>query len=435
MKTPSTGRLGPAKAKALTDAGIRALKPKHTRYEVPDRGDGSERGLCVIVQPSGARSWAVRYRMGGRARKLTIGNYPAVSLATARKQAAIAKGAIAVGRDPGVEKIAKRRAEARGSGELSKASPFGVVAEAYIAKHVERNTRPKTQRQVRWLLGKFTKSWARRPIGEISRVDVHRVLDLMLNSGERVAANRALAVLKALFNWCRERGILDISPIDRMKPPGGNEQERERVLDLVEMMAVWRTCDQLREPYGSAIKLLCLLGARRREISEMEWSELDLDQGIWELPASRSKNKRTHVLPLPALARAILRAMPHLHGARHVFTHDGAGPATNYDYAKQRLDALLPPMRHWTFHDLRRSFATHAAAFTAPHVIEETLGHVTGTISKLARRYNRRSYQPEMLTALETWATRLAGANLSELEGERASGEGAAQIQPGRVAL
>src|SRR5665213_450140 len=147
--------------KALTALAVDKAKPGPARREIPD---GLLAGLYLVVQPSGAKSWAVRYRHGGRPRKLTIGAYPGIDLGPARELARKALVAVAGGNDPGAEKQAARRAPVSRAREL-----FATVADGYVERYAKVNTRPATWREMKRILDKeVVPAWRGKTVGEIS---------------------------------------------------------------------------------------------------------------------------------------------------------------------------------------------------------------------------------------------------------------------------
>jgi len=166
----------------LTVKTVEAVRPGADRREVPD---GLMPGLYLIVQPSGARSWAVRYRHQGIPRKHTLGRYPAVDLKAARTLAGKALRAVAEGRDPGREKIAARAA---------KADSVDRIVEEFLERHVRRSNRPRTAQETERLLRQHAlPRWRGRVVREITRRDVLDVLDRVVDGGAPIAANRVLA--------------------------------------------------------------------------------------------------------------------------------------------------------------------------------------------------------------------------------------------------
>jgi len=389
-------------AKELTAVAISKMKPGAVRLEIPD---GRIAGLYFIIQPSGKRSWAVRYRFGGKPIKLTIGAYPAIDLKTAREKAGAAKGKVETGIDPGAEKKAHK------SAVVIPASDFiEKVAARFISQHAKRNLRIRSAYEIgRLLENEIVSPWRGRRLSQINRGDIHELLDAIIERGSPVMANRALSVLRTLCGWAIDRGIIEANPCALVKPPTA-ETPRDRVLSDVELAAVWRASDGLDPPYGAFVKLLILTGQRRTEVAGVTWQEIDLDAKVWALPAARAKNNREHTVPLSDAAIDIIRALPRIAESSFVFTLSGRRPICAYQLIKNRVDALMPPIPHWTFHDLRRTFATGCARLgIGVHVVEAALNHRSGSIKGVAAIYNRYSYDPEKRAAMDVWAWHIAG--------------------------
>jgi integrase len=158
-------------------------------------------------------------------------------------------------------------------------------------------------------------------------------------------------------------------------------------------------------PYGHVVRLLILTGARRAEVTRLEWRELDLEAAKWTLPAVRAKNKRQHDMLLSVAAVEILKGAPRISGSEFVFSFDGKKPLAG-DLIKTRIDENLPDdMEEWRLHDLRRTFASGLARLGTPiHVVEKLLNHVGGSLSGIAGVYNRHySYVDEQRSAVEAW--------------------------------
>ncbi len=389
-------------AKALTQLAIDSIKPAASRREVPD---GKISGLFLVVQPSGARSWAVRYRFNGAPRKFTIGGYPGVDLPTARNRAREALGAVASGIDPAAEKQAAKaatKAASKGRSDLVER-----VIEDFIRLYAKPNTRD--WRETERMLAEFGTAWKGRAIADIGKPDIHRVLDAIVARGAPVGANRKFAQLRKMCAWAVSRGILEKNPCTDIERPS-SEEARDRVLDADELRLVWRCADGLGFPFGPIVKLLILTGARRSEIGGMEWRELDLEKGLWTLPAARSKNHRALQLPLSSEAMAIVKSLPKFHGSKFLFS-PGATAPSGFSVAKKRLDRLITDsnggaaIQPWILHDLRRSTASGLASLGVNlAVIERVLNHVSGSFGGVAGIYQRHSFADEMRAALDTWA-------------------------------
>jgi integrase len=378
----------------LTIRSVEAMKPRLVRQEIPD---SFLPGLYLVVQPSGGKAWAVRYRHNGATRKLTLGSYPAIDLKAARGLGAKALRAVAEGRDPAREKIAARTA---------KADSVEHVVEEFLERHVRRSNRPRTVQGTERLLRQHVlPHWRGRLIHEITRRDVLDILDRVVDGGAPIAANRVHAAIRKFFNWCVARDILGVSPCAGVKAPSA-ERARDRVLSDDEMHLVWGAAEKLGGTFGPLVKLLALTGQRRDEVARMRWDELDLDAHLWTLPPARTKNNRPHEIPLSKAALIVLHNVPRIAGSPFVFaTNGGASPVSGYSEGKRRLDALLPAdMPAWRLHDLRRSCASGLArlGINLP-VIEKVLNHSSGSFAGIVGVYQKHSFADEKRQALEAW--------------------------------
>ena len=375
---------------SLTDISIRSLKvdPKD-RYEV---FDVKVPGFGVRVFPSGIKSFVLLYRTNGRPRRLTLGRYPVLSLAEARKLAQAALNRVAHGIDPQHEKDAARRAG------------FEVAVESFLNLHCRRYNRPNTARETaRILASTFVKRWGRRDLTDIRRVDVMTVLDNLVEHGKPIAANQSLAAIRKFFNWAVERGLIEVSPCMGIKAPAP-KHSRDRVLSDDELAAIWRSAKVVGYPFGCIVQLLILTAQRRGEVTGMRWSDIDLGASSWSIPAARTKSNRAQTLPLSPATSALISSMPQFDDDR-VFPAQGESAQTfsGFSKSKRRLDALAG-VSDWTLHDLRRTAATGMAKLgVTPHVVERILNHTTGTLGGVAGVYNRFGYLPEMRDALGRW--------------------------------
>ena len=353
----------------------------------------------------------MRYRFAGTPKKLTIGPYPAIDLAVVRRRAQEALGALAGGIDPAGVKRASKVAARAGEAAHDRLSD---VAGDFIEKHAKRKNgaiwAAETERLLRVEI--LPKLGAKR-IGDVSRVDVHNILDDVIDRGSPVTANRVLAVLRKLYNWSIERGVVMVSPVDRIKAPTV-ENSRDRVLSNDEIRSVWQAFERIGWPFGAVGQLLLLTGARRTEVAASRWSEFDTAARSWTIAAERSKNGIAHTIPLSDKALEILSTLPHIASkSGFVFTTNGRVAVRGFSSAKKCVDAAIVTangarIAPWTFHDLRRSAASGMASIgIAPHVVEAVLNHRSGTIKGVAKVYNRYSYATEKRAALDAWARRL----------------------------
>jgi integrase len=395
-------------AKALTTKAVEALQAGSSRIEVPD---GLLPGLYLVVQPTGRKSWAVRYRSSGQTRKLTLGPWPTIDLGSARELARKSLRAAAEGGDPAGDKQAARNASPPTRDLIE-----NVVAD-FIARHIEANLRVSTGREMaRLLTVNVVPRWKGRRIQEIERKDLVSLLDEMISRGGPVSANRTLAVARRLFGWAIERGLLEDSPCNRIKAPT-TERSRDRVLRNEEIKALWRACETIGWPFGPLVQLLLLTGQRREEVAGMRWSELDLTRKLWILPQGRVKNGRGHEVPLSDEALAVLQQLPRVVAPTDlVFSTNHNRPVSGFSRAKRRLDEAITAelnrervstgngLTAWRNHDLRRTVATGMAKLGVDlPVVEKILNHTSGSFGGVAGIYQRHSFAEEKREALNAW--------------------------------
>jgi integrase len=385
----------------LTDLFVDRVKP-------PAKGrdayfDASTPGLALRVTPSGAKSWCLFYRLNGRQRLFTIGPYPPIKPAQARREAQTAFDRVQEGFDPADEKRARRDMR---TPELD---TFGAVAHDYLERHLRANRRPSTYAEAkRDLDHDALPKWRMRPIASIGDGDVIKLIDAIVARGAGVMANRTLARLRALFRWAVQKKRLKVSPADGIRLPT-EERARDRVLNDDELRWFWKACVEIGPPFGPLCRLLLLTAQRRDEVGAMTWAEIDLHKKTWVIPRHRSKNDREHEVQLSAAAMAVLQSIARTTGDGLVFTTTGATPVSGFSKAKARLDAAMLAQKgaaipEWTLHDLRRTATSGMARLNfPPHVVDKILNHAGGTISGVAAVYNRHAYLDERRAALEAW--------------------------------
>jgi integrase len=379
----------------LTTKFIENVKPAVHRREIPDSGC---RGLYLVVQPTGRKAWAVRYRHQGVPRKLTLDS--ALSLAAARQAATAALRELERGNDPAALKF-----DAEAKAEKAAADRAGDtvdnLAARFIEQHAKKKTRQNSWRQALHVFDDIVLPvWRGRVVHDIARRDIRELVERVAED-RPVMANRTLAHLSKFFAWLCQRDVIPASPCVGVVRPA-EEKARERVLDDAEIRRLWLACDAIGGPAGSCIKLLLLTGQRRGEIAHLKWSEVK--GNTIELPAERMKAKQAHVVPLSTQAAAIIASMPRI--GDYVF---GASPITGFHRIKHRLDAHMGDTKPWVVHDLRRTCASGMAkiGIQVP-TIEKTLAHRSGTFRGVVGTYQRHTFVPEMSAALQRWADHVA---------------------------
>jgi integrase len=343
--------------------------------------------------PEGRRDWLLRYRPRRQAQKaVAIGAYPAVSLSKARQRA----GEIVAAAKCGIDLVAveERQAEARRAA-LAKARPLSEIANAYLerVKHLRswRSIESHTRCHIIPKLGN-------KCVGEVTRADVVDFLDYLdREHGLRHQINRCRATLRAIFAYAIERELIAVNPVNGVSKRKV-EIPRDRTLADNELRAFWQATNKLPELPRAYFRVILLTGARRNEVREMAWSELDLDSGLWQLPAERNKSARPFEIPLSAPVVKTLRTLPRI--GTMVFSLDGKRPmAVNQLMERLRSDAGLPDVR---LHDLRRTFRTGLARLGVSfEIAERCLNHA---IPSLQAVYDRYDYSREKRAALTLWA-------------------------------
>ena len=392
--------------KLLTALAVKNLKPRARRYSVPV---GGARNLHVDVTPSGHKSWAVFFRMKGdpKLRKLTIDHIPITALAEARQAAAAAWVEIERGVNPAAK---KRQAKAT---KAAAVTVTGDTVERYVAQfirdHVDKKTGAANQVQARHVFGDMVlPRWRGRPMGSITRKHVRELLR-DIAADRPVMANRAQSHISKFFKWALAEDIIEVSPAFGVERPT-REVARDRMLSDDEIRSLWKATGTLPQPFGAIYRLLLLSGCRRQEIGEMRWTELDLTNRTFTIPATRSKAKTVTVLPLGPMAWEIIEAQPRILDVDYVWGRRRSG----FAHIKDRLDELMKTASDWRTHDIRRtSRSLMSRAGVQPDVAERAIGHSVGTV--VSRTYDRFEYLNEKRACFAT-LERLIGTIINTSE-------------------
>ena len=371
--------------------------------------DGKIPGFGVRVTAKGVKSFYLTYRYKGRSRRMALGRYPFTGLAKARTDAHAAIVQLGNGADPQGEKAQRRASDT-----------FSDALEAFVETYCKRHNRPSTAAETEKLLRcYFLPTWRRRAVPDIDKSDIVDVLDEIMERGKPSAARHAFAAVRKFFNWCVEQGFMELSPCAGLKPPA-RHNSRERVLTDDELARFWKHTEGSRDTAYVVMRLLLLTAQRCSEVCGMAWDEVNMEELVWTIPGTRTKNHKPHAVPLTRTAVAILASVPRTQNPL-VFPARGKPHQSYAGYTKPKkaLDEAAS-LCEWTLHDLRRTAATGMARLAVPpHVVERILNHVSGTFSGVAGVYNRFQYLPEMREALMAWERRILA-----LPGSPVSGRG-----------
>ena len=400
----------------LTDRSIEALRPKVTRYEAWDE---ARAGFGVRVTPRGVKSFVWVYHFDGRPRRLTFGTYPCLSLAGAGVRLAKAKDLLAKGIDPGSRAVAERDADRR-------AETVDKLVASYLDRYAKLRKRSAFEDE-RILRKDVLSRWATRKAKDITRRDIVRLLNEIVDRGAPIQANRTLTILRRMFKFAVGQAILEISPCDQVERPSA-ENERNRVLDEEEIRLLWRALETASmEPNARRIlRMMLVTGQRKGEVMGIHEQEIDHEKRLWILPTSRAKNGREHLIPLSATALRILaeagpneagylfpsklagepyRGQSIDHATRHLFDLRPISKARKQPSRKIAAPPLAGIMERFTPHDLRRTVATRMRELGISRGdVKMVLNHVETDVTA---RYDRYDGLAEKRRALDLWAKRL----------------------------
>ena len=377
-------------ARALTDAEVRNLKPEAGRRVVVY--DAKARGLCLRITPS-TKSWSFIYRPRGslKQRRYTIGDYPAWSLTEARDKALALRHAVQDGGDPVTERKRKREM-----------LTLAALAERFISKHAKPRLRT-WQKYESLLRVHVLPVVGERHAEEVTRAEFANLLDKVAERAP-IAANRTQNTLSSLYGWAVSEGLAASNPMTGLRPRA-EEIVKDRVLSEDEIRAFWAATTSIPAGYRDALRLILLTGQRPGECAGIAAEELDVERRLWTIPASRSKNKRSHLVPLVGEAREIvLRVAEGKRKGALLATPRGRAPSV-VDLAKafERVRDGGVFEAPATAHDLRRTAATVMARLEIDRL---TLAYVLNHAS-LTRRtvtgstYDQHDYLPQKRRALE----------------------------------
>jgi integrase len=384
----------------FTDTYIKSLKPSAKRYE-----EYEGEGFGIRVTPKGVKSWIYRYKMDGKTDKITLGHYPNLSLANAKKCFLELREQRRDGQNPKIL-IQKQEAdkEKRKGNTVKK-----LVLEWYSGYVVKERKRPETiKKQIE---GDIIPLLGNKDLDELRTIDITHALDTIVNRGAPVHANRVLSSLKQVFNYAVSRGRLQQNPAAgiRAKDIGGSEKPCERFLSIEEIKTLWHFLDsdktQMAPQTKIAIKLILLTGVRTGELRLAQWSEFDFEQSLWTIPVDHGKAGIVVKIHLSSQVKNLLIELKSISQSCYVLSGiEAHNPLTENTLPRaiKRIQQRVG-IPNWTAHDLRRTFATQLgeALRIDPVVIEKCLGH---KMPRIMATYNRNEMLYERKEALDAWA-------------------------------
>lgn len=363
---------------ALTDAGIKALKPRAARYIVSDG-----RGLSLDILPSGKMSWHYRYRLEGKYGKVNLGRYPDLSLKAARGKRDELAGLVAIGKNSALE-AQERRA---GKSNNPTVREFG---ERYYKEQVVRNWKdPKTVR--RYLDNEIFPTLGEKVLKDISALDVQGLVYRKRDNGRIAAAIQLRMVIKQIFDYAIETRLVTINPAAMVATRYiGKARKRARVLTPKEIRLYLHTIYQsnIRRQFKLALHIILLTLSRKSELLLARWEHVNFEAGEWLIPEENAKTGKPHIVYLSTQVAGMFQELKALAGDSELvmpgrgslirpFAKNALNKALEgLTFASKTLDGQTIAMDPLTIHDLRRTGATLLTEHGFNRdVIEKALSH------------------------------------------------------------
>ncbi len=389
---------------ALSDTQIRKAKATTKPYKLAD-----ERGLFLLVTPSGGKLWRWKYRADGKEKLMSFGVYPDVPLAAARERHQTARQLLASGTDP-MEQRKDEKAAAKTSAENS----FQAVAMLWLEHWREGVTPRHADDTERRMSANILPCLGARPVAQIEAPELVAMVKTIEQRGAREIAKRALETTGQIFRYAIAHGYAkrnpaaEIKPRDVLKPTQRVNFARvdgKELGDLLRAMEVYRGAPITR----LAMKLLALTFVRTSELIEAEWQEFELEgkEPLWRIPAERMKMKTPHIVPLSRQAVEVLRMIHGLTGhGELVFPGDRnpEQPMSNNTLLKA-LERMGYKGKH-TGHGFRGVASTtlHEHGYNHEH-IELQLAHTPR--NAVSASYNHALYLKQRASMMQDWANHL----------------------------
>ncbi|HUF41905.1 MAG TPA: integrase arm-type DNA-binding domain-containing protein [Verrucomicrobiae bacterium] len=394
----------------LTDTAIRAAKPQAKPFKLFDGG-----GLHLLVNPAGGKWWRWKYRFGGKAKLLSFGVYPDVSLKTAREKRDEARKQLAAGIDPGEARKAEKVAQAG-------AESFKAIAREWHAKfspgwvpsHGDRILRRLEKDVFPWL--------GKRPIAEIKAPELLSMLRRIESRGALETTHRAMQNCGQVFRYAVATGRAERDPTGDLRGalPPAKEKHHASIIEPKRIAELLRVIDAYQGYFVTkcALRLAPLVFVRPGELRGAQWPEIDLEKAEWRIPGERMKMREQHIVPLARQAVEICQELEPL--TNRVFPSRPDAPRFVFPSARTHErpmseNAVLAALRRMgytkeemTGHGFRSMASTllHEQGWNH-QAIERQLAHAERNAVSAA--YNFAEHLPERRKMMQAWADYLAG--------------------------
>ncbi len=405
------------KINKFTDVMVKNLQPSEKLREYTEGN-----GFCLRVTPKGKKAWVYRYKINYQSKRFTVGYYPSLSIAEARKAVSDAGVLKDKGIDPAQDK--KDREEAEAKEQAKEKLTIEWLANDFYTGYIEKNR--KVPGQIKQQIdADIIPALGQYKIDEITTLQITQALKTIVARGANVHANKVLSTIKQMFTYAVSMGVTERHPaiLIKSKNIGGDEQPKKRKLSLQEIKLIWQWLGinknhRLHPATVLALKILLLTGARSGELRLAEWSEIDFDNSMWTIPANKYKTGVEHKVYLTEFTIQHLKELKDLSDddCKWVLPSPKENTKPLTDKALPRavkriegrikdIDGKLLIAEPWTPHDLRRTFRTQLGELgVLPHIAEKTLGHKP---PKIEGTYDTGEYLPERKKALQQWSDKI----------------------------
>jgi len=387
----------------LTDAALKALRPKEKIYKVADRD-----GMYVRVMPSGQISFRLDYRLNGRRETVYLGKYgrDGISLARARELCLDARRAIREGRSPAIEKQREKR-------RLKEAKSFGEFGEKWLVNAPMADSTRAMRRAI--FERELLPVWRNRLLTEITPDDLRAHCAKIVERGAPATAIHVRDILKQIYGFAILHGERVPNPADEVGPAAiATFAPRDRALSPTEIRIMLKQLEHVPTlpTIRLGMKLYLLTMVRKSELQDAVWDEVDFENAVWTIPKERMKRSKAHNVYLSRQALDIMIALKTCAGnSRYLLPsrYDADAPMSRatfnrvtYSVVEQAKKEGLP-LEPFTVHDLRRTGSTllNELGFNSDW-IEKCLAHEDGRSSRGV--YNKAEYEVQRRHMLQEWA-------------------------------
>jgi integrase len=385
---------------ALTDTTIRNAKPRAREYKLSDSG-----GLYLLVTTAGGKLWRLKFRVDGREKKLAIGAYPAISLGDARKRRDEARELIATGKDPSREKQ-----QAKHRSKVSAANTFGEVAKEFIDKRRREGMSTSTADKSEYYVGRMGQTIARMPIAEIGVPDLLAVLRRIEAKGNYETARRVLQLSGRVFRYAVATARLVSDPSRDLRGALTAPQPKHygAIIEAKRAGELLRSIDGYDGQVLTklAMQLSANVFVRPGELRHAEWSEIDLEAGLWTIPANKMKMRKPHQVPLSRQSSDLFRQIHEITGpAGYVFpsirTRTSPMSENTINAGLRRLGFSGDEMTAHGFRAMASTLLNESGRWH-PDAIERALAH--GDDDKVRAAYHRGAHWKERVEMAQWWS-------------------------------